>query len=64
MWLDIVQICFINLSNITINDNKDYACDKSFINTKIEYSVPSYEEMIREQKEFMDSHNFYSHYQA
>ena len=22
MWLDIVQICFINLSNITINDNR------------------------------------------
>ena len=50
--------------DIIINDNKDYACDKSFINTKIEYSVPSYEEMIREQKEFMDSHNFYSHYNA
>lgn len=50
---------------VIINDNKDYACDKSFINTIMEYPVPTYEEMIREQKEFMDSHDdFYSHYKA
>ena len=43
---------------IKITDEKDYVCDKSFINSKPEvtYSVASYQEMLKEQKEFMLIH--------
>ncbi|WP_347218033.1 SDR family oxidoreductase [Chryseobacterium sp.] len=49
----------------TINDDKDYVCNKSFVNTnkKLGYQVPSYREMLEEQKEFMNSHSeLYKHY--
>lgn len=51
--------------NLEISDKKDYKCNKSFINTNklLQYQVPSYEEMILKQKEYMDSNAaFYSHY--
>ncbi|MGJ1535281.1 dTDP-4-dehydrorhamnose reductase family protein [Sphingobacterium multivorum] len=50
---------------LTISDHKDYVCDKSFINTKmnIDHKVPIYKEMIQEQKLFMDEHDdFYAKY--
>ncbi|MDH6250685.1 dTDP-4-dehydrorhamnose reductase [Chryseobacterium sp. H1D6B] len=51
--------------NKTINDDRDYICDKSFINTnkQLTYQVPSYKEMLEEQKEFMKNHSdLYKHY--
>lgn len=51
--------------NLVINDLKDYKCDKSFINTNtnLTYKVPSYQQMLEEQRDFMVSHPmFYSHY--
>ena len=50
--------------NLNILDDKDYKCNKSFINTNnsIHYTVPSYEKMILNQKEFMKNNSFYSHY--
>lgn len=44
---------------ISILNNAEYICDKSFINTndKITYKVPSYEEMIEEMKNFMENHS-------
>lgn len=45
--------------DITINADKDYICDKSFLNTKTaEYQVGSYENMLREQKEFIEENSF------
>mgnify|MGYP003583729288 CR=1 FL=1 len=61
--LNIINDIF-NLGLI-ISDTKDYKCDKSFINTNKEvlYSVPSYWQMLVEQKEFMNLHDdFYKHY--
>lgn len=51
--------------NLTISDEKDYECNKSFINTNklIQYEVPTYEKMILNQKEFMiNNTSFYNHY--
>lgn len=51
--------------NITISDEKDYAVNKSFINTNlhINHSVSGYEKMLLEQKDFMLKHpEFYKHY--
>lgn len=51
---------------IVINDNRDYVCDKSFKNTnlKLNYIVPSYSNMIEEQRKFMENHrDFYKHYE-
>lgn len=44
--------------DIRITDEKDYICDKSFINSKpeVSYSVPSYKEMLEHQKAFMKRH--------
>lgn len=44
--------------NIIILDEKDYVCNKSFLNTndEITFVVPSYKEMLEEQKEFMLNH--------
>lgn len=58
---------FNNVYNkgIMIIDEKDYICDKSFINTNkdIKYSVPQYKEMLEEQKNFMLNHReFYNLY--
>lgn len=50
--------------NIIINTDKDYVCDKSFLNTNLEinFSVSSYEQMLLEQKVFMETHkHFYSY---
>lgn len=50
---------------LIISDEKDYASNKSFVNTNsaIGYSVASYKKMLEDQKEFMDAHqNFYTHY--
>lgn len=50
--------------NIIINTDKDYVCDKSFLNTNLEinFSVSTYEQMLLEQKMFMDTHkHFYSY---
>ncbi|PQA95864.1 hypothetical protein B0A69_05715 [Chryseobacterium shigense] len=49
----------------TINNNRDYVCNKSFVNTnkKLDYHVPSYHQMLEEQKEFMKNHSdLYKHY--
>lgn len=51
--------------NKTINDKKDYICNKSFINTnrQLTYQVPTYRQMLEEQKEFMKNHSdLYTHY--
>lgn len=51
--------------NKTINDEKDYICNKSFINTnrQLIYQVPTYRQMLEEQKEFMKNHSdLYTHY--
>lgn len=58
---------FNNVYNkgIKIIDEKDYICDKSFVNTNkdIKYSVPQYKEMLEEQKNFMLNHReFYNLY--
>ncbi|MFW2136100.1 dTDP-4-dehydrorhamnose reductase family protein [Chryseobacterium sp. TY4] len=47
--------------NLVILDDKDYNCDKSFINTNkaIDFIVPSYTEMLEEQRKFMDKHSNY-----
>ncbi len=48
--------------NLNIVDKKDYAANKSFVNTndKITFLVPSYKQMLKEQKEFMLAHkSFY-----
>ncbi|QYS91383.1 hypothetical protein JJC04_00535 [Flavobacterium covae] len=44
---------------IIIKGEKDYTCDKSFLNTNeaIAYQVPSYVTMINEQKKFMKNHS-------
>lgn len=50
---------------LAISDAKDYACNKSFVNTNkaINYSVPTYTKMLEDQREFMDAHHdFYVHY--
>ena len=43
------------LKDKKIISDKDYKCDKSFVNTNkdVDYVVPSYETMLLEQKEFM-----------
>lgn len=44
--------------DIVINSDKDYICDKSFLNTKIKgYEVPSYERMLEEQKAFIEKNS-------
>lgn len=49
--------------NLIISDKKDYICDKSFINTNLNYEVPSYEKMILELQVFMKKNRkYYSHY--
>lgn len=51
--------------NKTINDKRDYICNKSFINTnrQLTYQVPAYRQMLEEQKEFMKNHSdLYTHY--
>ena len=55
----------IHKLNLIISDEKDYKCDKSFVNTNIEikYNVKSYENMILDQKEFMNNNrSLYKHY--
>ncbi|MCX5469842.1 dTDP-4-dehydrorhamnose reductase family protein [Acinetobacter nematophilus] len=52
--------------NVIINDDKDYVCNKSFINTNksVDYSVVGYPQMLDEQKIFMLEHkDFYKHYE-
>lgn len=48
----------VYLRNIKILDDKDYVCDKSFISTNpyVTYKVPTYRQMLEEQKEFMLKH--------
>lgn len=43
---------------IKITDEKDYVCDKSFINSKpeVSYGVASYQDMLEDQKTFMKQH--------
>lgn len=51
--------------NILITDDKDYVCDKSIISdiNKTGYIVPTFKEMIEEQKEFMlKNKNIYPNY--
>lgn len=50
--------------NLIINSDKDYVCDKSFLNTNknIDYVVPSYFEMLEEQKKFMQEHHTFYNY--
>ena len=47
--------------HLTILDDKDYFSNKSFLNTNdtIRYKVPSYKQMLEEQKEFMQNHKIY-----
>ena len=50
------------MKNTTILHERDYVCDKSFINTNknIVYKVPTYKEMMEDQKQFMLNHkDFY-----
>lgn len=50
---------------IIISDDKDYKCDKSFLNTNKEliFKVSSYQKMINDLKLFMISHlDFYKNY--
>lgn len=50
---------------IVISDKKDYSCDKSLVSTNVDYIVPTYEEMLIEQKKFMEKFNeLYKHYSA
>lgn len=53
---DLLQI-FNNVyqRGLNILDDKDYICDKSFINTNklITYQVPSYSQMLKDQNEYM-----------
>ena len=55
---------FIN-GNLTIVDDYKFQLDKSLISTRndFEFIVPSYEDMIKEMKEWILSHkNLYEHY--
>ena len=58
------KINIIYSRGIKIQSDKDYICDKSLVKSeKIDYSVPSYEEMLVEQKNFMNKHReLYAHY--
>lgn len=51
---------------VNIEDKKDYACDKSFINTHpeaLKFIVSGYEEMVREQQQYMELNSeIYPHY--
>lgn len=52
--------------NIDINDDKDYICNKTFLNTNktVGYKVIGYYQMLEEQRDFMLSHRkFYQHYE-
>lgn len=44
--------------NVTILAEKDYICNKSFVNTnnQVTFTVPSYRQMLKEQREFMLNH--------
>lgn len=51
--------------DILIKNNKEYVCDKSFVNTNgdISYNVSSYKLMLENLKEFMQNHSkFYMQY--
>lgn len=54
-----------NLKNVDIKENNEYEINKSFLNTnqREPYIVPSYEQMIVEQYNFMKNHEeLYNHY--
>lgn len=64
---DLLNIFKVEFSkdNIIINENNEYRCDKSLVRTNDQFSfvVNSYENMIREMKEWMVEHkNFYKLY--
>ena len=55
----------VHRKNLSISGDKDYQCDKSFINTNVDIThvVPSYEEMMQQQLDFMlTNKNWYNHY--
>jgi dTDP-4-dehydrorhamnose reductase len=58
------KINFIYNKGIEIQSNKDFICDKTLVKSKrISYLVPNYDEMLIEQKDFMNKHrDFYVHY--
>jgi len=50
---------------ITINNHREYVCDKSFVNTNVDvsFNVPTYRVMLEDMKNFMESHpQFYTQY--
>jgi dTDP-4-dehydrorhamnose reductase len=52
-------------NQIQINEENEFIIDKSLINTRTDFDfiVPSYENMVLEMKEWIDTHsNFYNHY--
>lgn len=62
---DLLQkINAIHDKEIRIESSKDYICDKSLVKSeRITYLVPNYDEMLLEQKNFMNQHrDFYAHY--
>lgn len=64
---DLLSLFASVFKKIQINPLDTYEVDKSFINTnsQLTYKVPSYEEMLHEQKEFIKRHKtFYSTYQG
>lgn len=62
---DLLQkINFIYNRRVIIKDDKDYFCNKSLVKSdRLDYLVLSYDEMLVEQKDFMDKYReFYAHY--
>lgn len=60
----LVLINDIYQRKIQILDNKDYICDKSFINSNIDlgFKVPTYKVMLEEQQVFMNNHKLWYKY--
>jgi dTDP-4-dehydrorhamnose reductase len=52
-------------NQIQINEENELIIDKTLINTRTDFDfiIPSYENMVLEMKEWIDTHpNFYNHY--
>ncbi|MRM97103.1 dTDP-4-dehydrorhamnose reductase family protein [Riemerella anatipestifer] len=48
---------------VIIKSDRDYVCNKSFINTNtVDYVVPFYKQMLEEQKRFMENHSSFYNY--
>ena len=56
---------YMNKSDICINPDDKFSCDKSLIRTNFDfdYTVPSYEDMVKEMAKWINNHkNMYPHY--